>query len=123
MTSIPTRALQRLDLDGEKAADSIIGGYVNHPVTKGTFHYRSHAFVTSSDSPLLQGSDLLAWEISKNMAESVARKIRKPSAAIRALMGGNDGQYSMDELSGNRLAHAVAIYRDVWSQLFGSSGW
>ncbi len=108
---------------GENAAGSVIGGYVNHPETKGVFHYRSHAFVASSDSALLQGSDLLAWEISKTTANSIAREVREPSAAIRTLMSGNDGRYSMDELSGDRLTHAVGIYRDVWSQLFGSSGW
>jgi hypothetical protein len=99
---------------GEAAAGRIIDAFIAHRASRKGFKYRNHSFLESSESPLLQGADLLAWELCKGLVAYYGER-ENYREAIRILLGAKENRYAIGELTGQTLKRAVEIYRAAWA--------
>jgi len=67
------------------------------------YRYYSHAFVPRDDLPALQAADLLAWEWTKFLDETVSRPIRRMRGALRSLIASDPSRYIGSHITGQPL--------------------
>ncbi len=101
---------------GKGDADYVLD-FGRHPFMRESYQYRSHTFVCKGDAPPLWAADLLAWEWSKYISETLATGERPPRGSLRALLrNGWDSslrqnpKYRLRHFGGERL---LKYFRDV----------
>lgn len=72
------------------------------------YRYYGHAFQPKADFPPLQAADLYAWEWTKFMDETVARRIRPPRGSFRSLIQADPTRYFGQHLTGQPLKNFMA---------------
>lgn len=97
----------------EAEARDFIKGAVAVPVCKSSYRHHADAFIPKADAIPLQAADVFAWEWAKCYHESLEKDIRPVRRSLRALFSGRAPHYSVNHITGPKLAKYMNECREL----------